>query len=46
MTLEWGKSMGPFVPYNLGYRNTNDRLRVRPTIPENERKVTLKGTRQ
>ena len=46
VTLEWGKNLGSFIPYNLGYRNTNDRLRRRPTIPENKRKVTLKGTRQ
>ena len=47
VTLEWGKNLGSFIPYNLGYRNRDDRLGIiRPTIPENERKVTLKGTRQ
>lgn len=47
VTLEWGKSLGSFVPYSLGYQFVGDRgSSTRPFIPENERMVILKGTRQ
>ena len=47
VTLEWGKSLGSFIPYSLGYQFARDRGgSTRPIIPENERMVILKGTRQ